>query len=192
VLFTVAFTAFSLNLYSEVFYPVMSKVSQVTPGPFDVRKPVDINTPIVAKKTYGEILQAAKAEGARRGWTAPVGALFYSPGVRHLRRGLLHEPAATMARPASARPTSITTAPTGRLAGRPPALGRHRRRHLRPGAVPAAFGPDPRPARAHPDLVRRDRGRRAQRHRRGHLAEEAQGAREATQAGSGEGLTAVN
>jgi uncharacterized iron-regulated membrane protein len=78
VLFTVAFTAFSLNLYSEVFYPVMSKISKVTPSPFDVRKPADINTPIIAKKTYAEILQTAKAEGAKRGWTAPVGALFYS------------------------------------------------------------------------------------------------------------------
>jgi uncharacterized iron-regulated membrane protein len=41
VLFTVAFTAFSLNLYTEVFYPVMSKVSKVTPSPFDLRKPAD-------------------------------------------------------------------------------------------------------------------------------------------------------
>jgi uncharacterized iron-regulated membrane protein len=78
VLFTVAFTAFSLNLYSEVFYPVMSKISKVTPSPFDVRKPADINTPIIAKKTYAEILETAKAERAKRGWTAPVGALFYS------------------------------------------------------------------------------------------------------------------
>jgi len=78
VLFTVAFTAFSLNLYSEVFYPVMSKISKVTPSPFDMRTPADINSPIVARKTYGEILETAKAEGARRGWTAPVGALFYS------------------------------------------------------------------------------------------------------------------
>ncbi len=78
VLFTVAFTAFSLNFYSEVFYPVMSKISKVTPSPFDMRKPADINSPIVARKTYGEILETAKAEGVRRGWTAPVGALFYS------------------------------------------------------------------------------------------------------------------
>jgi uncharacterized iron-regulated membrane protein len=78
VLFTVAFTAFSLNLYSEVFYPVMSKISKVTPSPFDLRKPADINSPIIAKKTYAEILQTAQAEGAKRGWKDPVGALFYS------------------------------------------------------------------------------------------------------------------
>ena len=39
LLFILAFTAFSLNLYREVFYPVMSLVSEVTPTPFDVREP---------------------------------------------------------------------------------------------------------------------------------------------------------
>ena len=32
-------------------------------------------------------------------------------------------------------------------------IGRHRRRHLRAGAIPAAFGPHRRAARPHPDLV---------------------------------------
>ena len=79
VLFTVAFTAFSLNLYSEVFYPVMSKVSKVTPGPFDLRKPADIHSPIVATRTYAQVLDTARAEAARRGWKAPAGSAFYSP-----------------------------------------------------------------------------------------------------------------
>ncbi|MBP7705044.1 MAG: PepSY domain-containing protein [Caulobacter sp.] len=79
VLFTVAFTAFSLNLYSEIFYPVMSKVSQVTPGPFDVRTPVSHDDPILPKKSYTEIIATAKAEAGRRGWTAPAGGAFYSP-----------------------------------------------------------------------------------------------------------------
>lgn len=79
VLFTVAFTGFSLNLYSEIFYPVMSKVSQVTPGPFDVRTPVDHDDPIIPKKTYVEIIATAKAEAAKRGWEAPAGGAFYSP-----------------------------------------------------------------------------------------------------------------
>ncbi len=79
VLFTVAFTAFSLNLYSEVFYPVMSKVSQVTPGPFDLRKPVDRNSPIVPARTYAQVIAVAQADAARRGWKAPAGSAFYSP-----------------------------------------------------------------------------------------------------------------
>ena len=79
VLFVVAFTAFSLNLYSEVFYPVMSKVSRVTPGPFELRKPADLHSPIRPIVTYDRIVAAATAEARRRGWTDPAGAAFYSP-----------------------------------------------------------------------------------------------------------------
>jgi uncharacterized iron-regulated membrane protein len=79
VLFTVAFTAFSLNLYSEVFYPLMSKVSQVTPGPFELRKPAPYDQPIVPAKSYEQILETGRAEAAKRGWKTPVGALFYAP-----------------------------------------------------------------------------------------------------------------
>lgn len=79
VLFTVAFTAFSLNLYTEVFYPVMSKVSKVTPSPFDLRTPADHHSPIVATRTYDQVLASARAEATRRGWDAPAGGAFYSP-----------------------------------------------------------------------------------------------------------------
>ncbi len=78
VLFTVAFTAFSLNLYSEVFYPVLSKVSKTTPGPFELRAPAPIHAPIVPKATYARVIATAEAEGRRRGWQAPVGGAFYS------------------------------------------------------------------------------------------------------------------
>ncbi|KRA60468.1 peptidase [Caulobacter sp. Root655] len=78
VLFTVAFTAFSLNLYSEVFYPVMSKVSKVTPGPFDLRRPVDHHSPIVATRSYAQVIDTARAEATRRGWKAPPGSAFYA------------------------------------------------------------------------------------------------------------------
>lgn len=79
VLFTVAFTAFSLNLYSEVFYPVMSKVSQVTPGPFDVRTPRDHDDPIIPRLEYAQVIEKAQADAKQRGWTAPAGGAFYSP-----------------------------------------------------------------------------------------------------------------
>jgi uncharacterized iron-regulated membrane protein len=79
ILFTVAFTAFSLNLYSEVFYPVMSKVSQVTPGPFDVRKPRDHDDPIIPQLGYAPVIATASAEAQKRGWDAPAGSVFYSP-----------------------------------------------------------------------------------------------------------------
>ena len=79
VLLTVAFTAFSLNLYGEVFYPIMSKVSKVTPSPFDLRKPADHNAPIIATRTYAQVLDSARAEATKRGWKAPAGGAFYSP-----------------------------------------------------------------------------------------------------------------
>jgi uncharacterized iron-regulated membrane protein len=79
VLFTVAFTAFSLNLYREVFYPVMSKVSQVTPTPFDQRTPRSQHDPVIAKVGYAQVIETASAEAQRRGWKDPAGGAFYSP-----------------------------------------------------------------------------------------------------------------
>ncbi len=79
VLFTVAFTAFSLNLYSEVFYPVLSKVSKTTPGPFEQRAPAPLNAPVAATKTYVQIVETARTEAKARGWSTPAGGVFYSP-----------------------------------------------------------------------------------------------------------------
>lgn len=78
LLFVLAFTAFSLNLYSEVFFPAMSKISKVTPTPFDVRAPNALDKPVEAKITYPAVLETARAEGLRRGWTVPPGSIFYS------------------------------------------------------------------------------------------------------------------
>lgn len=78
LLFILAFTAFSLNLYREVFFPVMSTVSQVTPGPFDLRAPAELHKPIAAKVGFEEIIQQASAEAQQRGWKEPVGNIFYS------------------------------------------------------------------------------------------------------------------
>ncbi|MBB2965065.1 PepSY domain-containing protein [Methylobacterium sp. R2-1] len=78
VLILLAFTAFSLNLYRELFYPVMSTVSQVTPLPFDLRRPATKHRPIEPSLTYAQVLDLARAEGGKRGWTDPVGALAYN------------------------------------------------------------------------------------------------------------------
>lgn len=78
LLFIVAFTAFSLNLYREVFYPVLSRISQVTPSPFDVRTPTDEHHPIAALVSYAGIIERATDEAQRRGWPEPAGSVFYS------------------------------------------------------------------------------------------------------------------
>jgi uncharacterized iron-regulated membrane protein len=80
VLLTIAFTAFSLNLYREVFYPLMSLVSQVTPNMFSEKPPAGRHQPIEPALGYGDIVDRARAESARKGWTQPMGSAFYTPG----------------------------------------------------------------------------------------------------------------
>ncbi|WP_375455850.1 PepSY-associated TM helix domain-containing protein [uncultured Methylobacterium sp.] len=78
LLFVVAFTAFSLNLYREVFLPVMSQVSHLTPTPFMQRKPNDKHDPIEAAVPYERIVRQGRDEAARRGWSEPLGGMFYN------------------------------------------------------------------------------------------------------------------
>jgi uncharacterized iron-regulated membrane protein len=77
----IAFTAFSLNLYREVFYPVMSMVSQVTPGPFELRKPTPEHQPIAPGTGFADILRQARDEADRRGWQEPPGNIFYTQNL---------------------------------------------------------------------------------------------------------------
>jgi uncharacterized iron-regulated membrane protein len=78
LLFILAFTAFSLNLYREVFFPLMSQVSQVTPGPFETRQPAELQEPILAQVSFKETIEKAAQEAKQRGWEEPVGSIFYS------------------------------------------------------------------------------------------------------------------
>jgi uncharacterized iron-regulated membrane protein len=78
LLFTIAFTAFSLNLYREVFFPAMSLVSNVTPSPFDLRTPRDRHEPITPAIGFAQTLERANAEARARGWHKPTGSMFYS------------------------------------------------------------------------------------------------------------------
>jgi uncharacterized iron-regulated membrane protein len=80
LLFILAFTGFSLNLYREAFYPMMSMISKVTPSPFDLRTVAEKHRPIEPKIGYAEVFDMAREEAARRGWRVPVGGLFYAPG----------------------------------------------------------------------------------------------------------------
>ncbi|MET0582916.1 MAG: PepSY-associated TM helix domain-containing protein [Pseudoxanthomonas sp.] len=78
LLFILAFTAFSLNLYNEIFYPAISKVSQVTPTPFDTRTMADKQHLIEPMLAMEDVVARAGAEGGRRSWEDPVGGVFYS------------------------------------------------------------------------------------------------------------------
>lgn len=79
LLFILAFTSFSLNLYREVFWPAMTAVSQPTPTPFDQRPRAPKHQPVEPKVGFAEVVAAGEAEAARRGWTEPAGAVSYSP-----------------------------------------------------------------------------------------------------------------
>jgi uncharacterized iron-regulated membrane protein len=92
LLLVVAFTAFSLNLYREVFYPLMATISKVTPSPFTERAATPLNKTIDPVVGYPEILARGEEEATRRGWEEPAGALFYAPrygvyGVMFFRPG---------------------------------------------------------------------------------------------------------
>lgn len=78
LLFIIAFTAFSLNLYREVFFPVMSMVSDVTPTPLDERTPSGHHSPIPRGLSYEEISVIANDEAKERGWSEPLGSLWYA------------------------------------------------------------------------------------------------------------------
>jgi uncharacterized iron-regulated membrane protein len=78
LLFVIAFTGFSMNLYREVFFPAMSLVSDVTPSPYDQREPAHRKRPIEPRLDFQAILPLAAAEARRRGWDAPAGSLYYS------------------------------------------------------------------------------------------------------------------
>lgn len=100
MLFMLAFTAFSLNLYREVFYPIMSMVSQVTPDPYSQRKPAGRHEPIEPVVGIEQVHDLARLEGLRRGWSEPVGSIgynqsygvysirFYRPGDEHGAAGV--------------------------------------------------------------------------------------------------------
>lgn len=79
LLFIIAFTAFSLNLYFEVFSPLMKKFSDYTPTPYEQREYRHLDSPIEPKMTWAQILERATADGKARGWATPIGSLFYGP-----------------------------------------------------------------------------------------------------------------
>ncbi|MCW2249064.1 putative iron-regulated membrane protein [Azospirillum fermentarium] len=90
VLFILAFTAFSLNLYREAFMPLMTLVSQPTPTPFDTRPRAPLHQPIEPVVPLAAAVAAGQAEAARRGWEEPVGAVGYSPSFGFHIVGFFH------------------------------------------------------------------------------------------------------
>lgn len=73
----IAFTSFSLNLYREVFYPLMSLVSKTTPGPYETQVPAPFGTYVEPKIGFADAIAIAATEAKRRGFETPVGGIYY-------------------------------------------------------------------------------------------------------------------
>ena len=78
LLLVLAFTAFSLNLRREVFLPVLTRFSDVTPSPFDLRPRQPLHQPIVPALGFSEIVALAQKGAEERRWSEPVGSVFYA------------------------------------------------------------------------------------------------------------------
>jgi uncharacterized iron-regulated membrane protein len=78
LLFLIAFTGFSLNLYYELLSPLLKQVSSYTPTPYELRQPAPPDTPIEPKLSFIDIIAKAEVDGRGKGWTDPVGAISYA------------------------------------------------------------------------------------------------------------------
>lgn len=78
LLFIVAFTGFSLNLYREVFFPLMSSVSDVTPTPIDKRVPNDHDNPVIANLNYKQAIALGSEAARYNDWKQPAGSLWHA------------------------------------------------------------------------------------------------------------------
>lgn len=78
LLFVIAFTGFSLNLYREVFFPAMSMVSDVTPTPIDERTPSGHDNPIEPGYGFTRAIALGQQAGKDKGWTQPVNSIWYA------------------------------------------------------------------------------------------------------------------
>ncbi|MBS7780869.1 PepSY-associated TM helix domain-containing protein [Acidovorax sp. CCYZU-2555] len=77
IIIVVSFTSFSLNLYREVFYPVMSQISKTTPGPYETIKPAPFGSFIEPKISFASAIDIARAEGQRQGFEFAPGGIWY-------------------------------------------------------------------------------------------------------------------
>ena len=77
VIVVVAFTSFSINLYREVFYPVMSKISVTTPGPYETLKPAPFGSFIEPKVSFASAIDIAKKAAIPLGIKKEAGGIWY-------------------------------------------------------------------------------------------------------------------
>ncbi|WP_221801724.1 PepSY-associated TM helix domain-containing protein [Oceanobacter mangrovi] len=78
LLLIIAFTAFSLNLKREVFMPVLSAISDVTPTPYDVHPFIALADVKQPNLTMQQAIETATERARELGWDEPAGAVYYA------------------------------------------------------------------------------------------------------------------
>ncbi len=78
VLIVLAFTSFSLNLRQEVFFPLLSLVSKTTPRLESHLPQAPLGTVVQARHGFEAVIDTARQEAARRGWSTPMSGIFYN------------------------------------------------------------------------------------------------------------------
>jgi uncharacterized iron-regulated membrane protein len=76
---TLAVTAVSMNLRSQLVVPIVAALSPLTPSPFDTQAPIPPAEQKDPRLSRADALRLAQAEATRRGWSAPAGAISYTP-----------------------------------------------------------------------------------------------------------------
>lgn len=79
VLVMLAFTSIHFNLNRELFRPVVSLFSPLTPSPYEQRMARPASDPVLPRLTFAEIAGRARAEADTRGWSDRPGGISYNP-----------------------------------------------------------------------------------------------------------------
>lgn len=78
LLLMLAVTSVSMNLDRQVMRPLVRMFSPVTPTAFETRTPRPRGKTAPPQIAREEVVQIAREEAGRRGWTLPAGGVFYS------------------------------------------------------------------------------------------------------------------
>lgn len=77
LLFLIAFTAFALNLRREVFMPILSSVTSLTPSATEKKPRTPLHEPVMPSVDYDKILTKAELDAKNKGWNEPASRIGY-------------------------------------------------------------------------------------------------------------------
>lgn len=98
-LLLMAVSGVALNLYGEIFKPVVSVFSPITESVWDMREERAPDAQVEPNLTLEEALALGIAEGRARGWEGEASGVFYSPSLGIYGVGIGEEHAAGLGSP---------------------------------------------------------------------------------------------